>query len=118
MQNPNMFLEKRIYSHRYFIVKGFLKNIWYLKEKVSPTRIKDEKLISTLQVNNAKINWKSNLSFFPRKQKYTLELNISTDFKEYAWHTCSDDLKFFFSPNKLNYLEKQYLSFSENSWMG
>jgi hypothetical protein len=42
-------------SH-YFSVKSLLKNIWYLEEIVTSSYKKDEKCISTLEMNNAKMD--------------------------------------------------------------
>lgn len=46
--NPSAFLEKRTYRNYYFTVKGLLKSIQYLQEKVSSADTKDEKLILAL----------------------------------------------------------------------
>ena len=46
--NPSAFLEKMVYRNYYFTVKGLLKSIQYLQEKVSSADTKDEKLILAL----------------------------------------------------------------------
>lgn len=50
------FPEERIHMSHYFSVKSLLKNIWYLEEIVTSSYKKDEKCISTLEMNNAKMD--------------------------------------------------------------
>ena len=73
--NPSDFLEKRVYRNYCSTVKGLLKSIWYLEEKVSPADTKDEKLILVLGVNNAKtdrMNHFKRPGLFPRTQEYAI----------------------------------------------
>lgn len=73
--NPSAFLEKRVYRNYYFTVKGLLKSIRCLQEKVSSADGKDEKLILALGVNKAKTDTMNRFKppgLFPRIQEYVV----------------------------------------------